>query len=144
MDSKISREEALIIVKGSIKMAQQDHKVVEQEVRLLQQIIQAAGIYPQEVGDFNAPVDEDISSLAAQLKSKLSKQAFLLCLATMALADGHIDDEEKKYFKELAKSLQVGTINLEGMSYETAEAKVLKIMKLPPLQDKQVLDVDLM
>ncbi len=148
MSGKISKKEALIIVKGAIRMAQQDHKVVQKETELLEQLLASAGLHPSEVGDFNQPITEDISKLAGQLQSKLAKQAFLLALACMALVDGELDHGEADFFTQLAKSLGVGTIELSRFSFATASAQLLKVMEISPegqqLQGKQVLDMDLM
>ena len=148
MTGKINNTEALIIIKGAIRMAQQDHKVVTEEAKLLHQLIQTTGLNPMEVGDFENPIAEDINQLAGQLQSKLSKQAFLLALACMALVDGQLDPEEIAYFNQLAKTLSVGTIELSRLSYDQASAQLLKVLGANPagvaLQDKQVLDMDLM
>lgn len=147
MSGKISKAEALVIVQGAIRMAQQDHKVVQAEAALLQQLMQATGLHPSEVGDFNTPVTLEIAQLATQLQSKLAKQTFLLALACMALVDGQLDPEEHAYFNELAKTLGVGSIDLQRLSYDQAAGQLLKVLGTAPgmqLQDKQVLDMDLL
>ena len=143
----VTKEEAHIILKGAIKMAQQDNKIVDQESALLEKIMGASGIQPFEVDDFEAPIEEDMETLVEGLTSKGSKQAFLLTVAAMAKVDGDLDGEEKNWFASLCKKIDVGIINLDKLSLEAAEAMVLKVLssgKALPTQGQQIHDMDLM
>ncbi len=145
--AQIEKAEALILLKGAIKMAQQDNQVVETEVNLLESIRVAAGIEPFAVDEYTEPIAEDITALASQLTSEKAKKAFLLALATVALVDGQLAEEELALFHHLAKRLQVGTINLHRLTYEKAEATMLRLLRRDrpkQLQSKQVSDFDLL
>ena len=128
-------------------MAQQDHNVSDNEAELMERIMTASNIQPYEVGEFSDPIDENVEELALQLKTRLAKRAFLLAMATVAQADGEVGPEERQWFNELAQLLNVGTIDLEHLTFDKAEAMVIKLLeerKDAPASSGHGLDMDML
>ncbi len=74
------------------------------------------------------PHKEDIDQLSEKLSSKKAKKAFLLTLATMALADQVIDPSEKKMLDQLTKNLDVGKVKLNNLTFQECEDMVMKLI----------------
>jgi uncharacterized tellurite resistance protein B-like protein len=124
----ISTADVRIIVKGAIHMAQQDKKVVSAEKGLIQKIIEAGKIDPEEFSDMDAPLGEDISDLSKQLSNDQAKKVFLLTLFAIAYADKDLDKSEQELLDNLSLKLGVGKIKMDEHTMTACENEVMKLL----------------
>ncbi|NQU63204.1 MAG: TerB family tellurite resistance protein [SAR324 cluster bacterium] len=126
--AKISVPDLHIIVKGAIHMAQQDKKVVPEEMGLIRKIIEVGMLDPKEYSDMTAPLNEDITDLAQQISSDKAKKVFLLTLFAIAYADKEFDKSEQELLDNLSKKLGVGKIKMDDHTMQACEAEVMKLI----------------
>ncbi|MDH5560351.1 MAG: TerB family tellurite resistance protein [Deltaproteobacteria bacterium] len=124
----MNKQDILIILKASVKMAQQDAKLVESEKNLLHKIMELGKIDPMDISDFNEPIKEDIAELSKHLSSDKAKKLFLLTVATVALADETIEKQEMDFLTRLTKSLGVGRVKIEALTYDQCKSMVFKMI----------------
>ena len=117
----ITHEDLIHIVTGAVGMAKQDNLLTEQEKKFLKHLMNKAGVEPDEVmtGKLN------FKAIAGQLSSKRAKQVFLLALAAVAKSDMHIEAKEQKFLYDMAKTLDVGIVEIEMHSRAVLEKMVL-------------------
>ena len=125
---KISKSDLMIIIKGAIKMAQQDSQVVDEEEGFIKKLIDIADLDPGEFQDLKAPQEEDIEELCNQLSDDRSKKVFLLTMVAVANVDRDFDASEKKFLDSLSESLQVGKVKLDEQTMQACEEEVFKLM----------------
>lgn len=124
----ITTSDLHIIIKGAIRMAQQDDKVVSAEEGLIRKLIKAANIESDAFSDLNAPLEEDIASLCQQLSDDRAKKVFLLTLFTVAYADKDFDKSEQELLDDLSIKLGVGKVKMDEHTVEACEKEVMKLM----------------
>lgn len=125
---KISKPDLKIIIKGAIKMAQQDSQVVDKEEGLIKKLIDIADLDPEEFQDLQVPLKEDIEALCNQLTNDRAKKIFLLTMVAVANVDEDFDASEKEFLDALSEKLQVGKVKLDEQTMKACEQEVLKIM----------------
>lgn len=124
----ISTSDVRIIVKGAIQMAQQDKKVVSAEKGLIQKIMEAGKINPEEFSDMDAPLEEDISKLSQQLSNDKAKKVFLLTMFAIAYADKDFDKSEQELLDDLSQQLGVGKVKMNEHTMTACENEVMKLL----------------
>ena len=125
---KISKPDLKVIIKGAIKMAQQDSQVVDKEEGLIKKLIDIADLDPEEFKDLQAPLEGDIETLCNQLSDDRAKKVFLLTMVAVANVDEDFDASEKDFLDSLSEKLQVGKVKLDEQTMRACEKEVLKIM----------------
>lgn len=129
--SEINSSDIMIILKGATQMAQEDSNLDPKEEALLLKIIELGDMDRSVFSDFTKSVREeiDIMALADMLSGIKAKKAFLLALATMALADGKIAEEETVMLQDLSRELGVGKFNLHVLDYNKGEKMLLNMIE---------------
>jgi len=125
---KITHEELLIIYQGALEMARVDRQLTAREKEFLAELVELGRITQDEITLMEAALERDIFSLAKNLSSNLAKKTFLLTIATMAIADKKLHPKEKKLLINLTKQLNVGKVRLAGLSFQSSERMVLKLL----------------
>ncbi|MDH5560199.1 MAG: TerB family tellurite resistance protein [Deltaproteobacteria bacterium] len=130
--TEINQNDIMIIVKGATQMAQEDTTLHPKEEALLRKIIEVGGLKPEVFNDFSTSVKKeiDIFALVEMLSGEKAKKAFLLGMATMALADGTVDDHEKEFLDELGKELHVGGFKISALTYEKGESMLMHLIEV--------------
>lgn len=124
----ISSNDLSIIVKGAIRMAQQDDKVVIEEESLIQKIIAAGQLDPAEFKNMDAPFEGNISDLCKKLSSDRAKKVFLLTLFAVANVDEDFNPAERELLENLSKELGVGKVKVNERTVSDCEKEVLKLI----------------
>lgn len=125
---EITHKDFLIIYRGSMLMAHVDNMLAPREKDFLSELADLGHINNKEIDALNAAKSDDIYRLIKYLSSKRSRKVFLLAIATMALADNVLDNEEVRFLEKLSKQLNVGSIKLKGLTYKKSERMVLKLL----------------
>ena len=126
--NQISKSALKIIIKGAVKMAQQDSQVVDEEEGLIKKLIDTAEIDSEEFLDLKAPMAEDMEVLCNQLSSDRAKKVFLLTMVAVANVDDDFDSTEREFLDSLSESLQVGKVRLDQQTIEACEKEVIKLL----------------
>jgi hypothetical protein len=126
--SQITQKDIIILLKAVIQMANIDGSFDPREKAFFEKLVYKGKINSTIVEETILPNQDNIDDLSQELSSLRAKKAFLLTLATMALADFKIDPREKKMLNDLTKSLNVGQIKLSDLTFEECEEMALKII----------------
>jgi len=121
-------DELKIVLKAGIAMAQKDGKFDKQEAELIEHLLQLGGLTLLDVGGFDELIETDPEQAVVALKSVKAKRTYMLTLACVAMADKQLDPSELAYFKDKALKLEVGTIDLEQITYEKAVSTLERII----------------
>ncbi|MCP4751505.1 MAG: TerB family tellurite resistance protein [Proteobacteria bacterium] len=127
---EITQSDMATILKAAVQMSNVDSSLSKQEKDFLKKLFRLSKTEPSKIRELKKASREDIDILSRQLSSQKAKKAFLLTLATMALADGDLAEDEKKMLEELTTKLEVGRVKLDGLTYENSEAMVLKLLSV--------------
>ena len=145
----MNKDELVVVFKAAIAMARQDGDLKDNETKLINSLLEAGGLSAAEVGGFDGKMDPHPEKKVGALESVKAKRTYLLVLATVAMADGSLDDVEVEYFNQMANRLGVGTIDLKALTLDKAVATAKRIVgEASPTADgkgaPQPSDIDLM
>lgn len=126
----ISHDDVEVIIKGAIKMAQQDSDIADQEVNLIKKLMEAGNVDSGAYSNFETAVDESIDQLAGKLKSPRAKKVFLLTLAAVAFADKRFESQEQQFLDQMTDMLKIGKVKLDQHTYEACEKEVIKLLSM--------------
>ena len=124
----MDRNELIVVFKSALAMAQQDGELHDQEAKVVEGLLVAAGLNIDDVGGLEGGGDADPERAVGALASVMAKRTYLLVLGAVAMADGQLDDGEADYFNQMAQRLGVGTINLKALTLEKALATAKRII----------------
>ena len=124
----MNQEELVVVFQAAIAMARQDGDLKDNETKLIKELLKAGGLSPEQVGGFEGKIDPHPEKKVGALASVKAKRTYLLVLATVAMADGSLDDVEVEYFNQMAQRLGVGTINLKALTLDKAVATAKRIV----------------
>ena len=124
----ITDGDLLIILKAAVKMSHIDATIAQPEKEFLKKLLKINNLGTSNLMELRDSVDEDMIGLSKQLSSKKAKKAFLLTLATMALADEELEDREIQLLEKLSRQLDVGKVKLSDLSFKSSESTVLKLL----------------
>lgn len=127
-------------------------RFAKQESDLIERLLEMADLTLVDIGGFDSEEGADPDAAVRSLKSPKAKRAYLLMLACVAMSDNSLAPSEKKYFREKAESMGVGTIELEQLTYDKAVLTLERVIgevdaeepKQPRQTGAQPSDIDLM
>lgn len=126
--NQITQSDIIILLKAVIQMANIDGSFDPREKAFFEKLVYKGKINATLVEKTIIPNQDDIKALSNKLSSVKAKKAFLLTLGAMALADLKIDPREKKMLADLTKSLKIGQVKLDELSFDECEEMVLKLL----------------
>ena len=124
----ITDGDMLIILKAAIKMSHIDASIAQQEKAFLKKLLKINNLGLSNLEELRDSVRENTVELSKQLSSNKAKKAFLLTLATMALADEELEEREKRMLEQLSHELDVGQVKLSDLTFKSSESMVLKLL----------------
>lgn len=127
-EDRVLHQDVLIMIQAALQMATADDELHVTEKRLIKRMVQVGHVSALELKEIQDMAHEEMGNLIMRLSGRKARKALLLTLVATALADEHLDDNEKNLIAQMTEKLGVGNIDLDQHSYEEMEGLVLKFV----------------
>jgi len=129
--AKIPSQEMLVIMEAAWAMAHSDGTIQSAEQQFLEMLARLAGIDLSLVEDNANERDmlRNVEQICDEISGDEAKKLLILTLASVAMIDNHVDEEEKALLERYCKQLKVGRLNLKGFNQMKLAKQVMFFFK---------------